>query len=73
MGGHPLILADGDRAEQFLLLGRSRRLFDGFSMHTDGDGVVWATKDFGDHVFAVTWLGAAGPSIPPVKNAGPRS
>ena len=58
MGGHPLILADGDRAEQFLLLGRSRRLFDGFSTHTDGDGVVWATKAVGDHVFAVTWLGA---------------
>ena len=57
MFGFPLILADAERAEQFLLLGRSRRLFDGFSVHTDRDGNVWATKTVASHTFAATWLG----------------
>jgi hypothetical protein len=58
MPGYPLILADADRAEQFLLLGRPRSLFDGFFQYTDGDGNMWATKAVVGHTFAVTWLGS---------------
>jgi hypothetical protein len=57
MPGPPLILADADRAGQFLLIGRSRKLLDGYGQHTDGDGIVWATKAVAGHGFAVTWLG----------------
>ena len=57
MRGFPLILADAERAEQFLLLGKARCLFDGFAVQTAGDGIVWATKNLGGHTFAVTWLG----------------
>jgi hypothetical protein len=57
MSGRPLILADANRAEEFLLLGRSRRLWEGFRIHTNADGTVWATTGRDSHVFAVTWLG----------------
>src|SRR5262249_40178208 len=57
MPGPPLVLADVNRSEQFLLLGRSRRLFGGYTLHTDGDGVAWATKRVGGQLFAFTWLG----------------
>ncbi len=53
----PLLLADANRADQFLLIGRSRRLFDGYATHTDGDGIVWAAKTIGGHGFAATWMG----------------
>src|ERR1700683_4637813 len=58
MRGYPLLLADANRAEQFLLLGRSHRLLAGYSTYTDADGVVWAVKPVSGHGFAVTWLGA---------------
>jgi hypothetical protein len=57
MPGPPLLLADAYRAEQFLLIGRSRKLLDGYALYADGDGVVWATKTVAGHDFAVTWLG----------------
>jgi hypothetical protein len=57
MPGPPLLLADAYRAEQFLLIGRSRKLLDGYGQHTDADGIVWATKTVAGHGFAVTWLG----------------
>jgi hypothetical protein len=57
MPGLPLLLADASRAEQFLLLGRSPRLFGGYLLHTDGDGIVWATQTIAEQGFAFTWLG----------------
>jgi hypothetical protein len=57
MTGLPLLLADAGRAEQFLLLGHSRKLFGGYSLHTDAAGLVWATKAVAGHTFAATWLG----------------
>jgi hypothetical protein len=57
MPGPPLLLADADRGEQFLLVGRSRRLLDGYFLYTDEDGIVWATKTAGGYGFAVTQLG----------------
>jgi hypothetical protein len=59
MHGPPLVLADASRAEQFLLLGRSRGLLDGYAVYRDGDGIVWGTKAVGGHGFAFTWLGPA--------------
>lgn len=53
----PFVLTDRVRAEQFLLLGRTRRLFQPLTFHVDRDGIAWATKQVGGHVFAVTWLG----------------
>jgi hypothetical protein len=60
----PLVLADGVRAEQFHLLGRTRRLFDDLDTWTDSDGIVWAGKRVQSysmrdvqHCFAFTWLG----------------
>lgn len=57
MAGFSLALADVERAEQFLLLGRTRRLFDGFTVHADRDGNAWGAKSIGRHTFAFTWLG----------------
>lgn len=57
MAGPPLMLADQARAEQFHLLGRARRLFEGYETWADADGVVWARKRVGGHCFAATWLG----------------
>jgi hypothetical protein len=57
MHGPPLVLADTSRAEQFLLVGRSRGLLDGYALYTDDDGVVWGMKTVGCHGFAFTWLG----------------
>jgi hypothetical protein len=57
MPGPPLLLADANRSEQFLLVGRSRRLLDGYALYTDEDRAVWATKTVGGCGFAFTWLG----------------
>jgi hypothetical protein len=57
MSGPPLLLADANRAEEFLLLGATRRLFDGYTVRIDSDGIAWATKAIGGHGFALTWLG----------------
>jgi hypothetical protein len=57
MHGPPLILADASRAEDFLLLGRSRGLLDGYAVYRNGDGIVWGTKTVGNAAFAFTWLG----------------
>jgi hypothetical protein len=55
--GLPLILADANRADQFLLIGRSRKLLDGYSIQNDAEGIVWATKTVAGHGFVFTWLG----------------
>jgi hypothetical protein len=57
MHGPPLVLADASRAEQFLLLGRSRGLLDAYAPRKDGDGIVWGIKTVAGHGFAFTWLG----------------
>jgi len=53
----PLILADVQRVDQFLLLGRYRRLLDGYCLYRDGEGIVWGTKTVAGHGFSFTWLG----------------
>jgi hypothetical protein len=57
MDGHPFILADAVRARQFALLGRTVRLFRGYTIHADEKGIRWALKEVDGHGFAVTWLG----------------
>jgi transcriptional regulator with XRE-family HTH domain len=55
---YPLVLADRLRAEQFHLLGRTRRLFGNYSMVQDANGVAWAIRKIAGHCFGLTWLGS---------------
>ena len=57
MPGPPLILADACRADQFLLVGRLRRLLNGYAVYRDTEGTSWATKTVSGRSFAFTWLG----------------
>jgi hypothetical protein len=57
MSDAPFVLVDRVRAEQLMLLGRTRRLFHRCDIHSDRDGIVWAMKRLGNHAFACTWLG----------------
>ncbi len=57
MSSLPLILCDQRRLEQFHLLGRCCRPFEGYTTWTDGEGIPWAGKRVNGHCLAVTWLG----------------
>src|SRR4051794_18709427 len=54
---HPFILIDRVRAEQFALLGRTRRLFLDHQVWTDSQGIPWAGARCKEMGFAVTCLG----------------
>jgi hypothetical protein len=51
------VLVDRARAEQFALLGTGLRLPSGSDPWTAPDGITWAVRRHGSHVFGVTWLG----------------
>src|SRR5438874_798363 len=53
-----LVPVDRVRAEQFMLLGSVRRLFDDYQIWTDAEGIVWARTQHNGYGFGLTWLGS---------------